>query len=167
MTSLTLALLLHVSAVAAGSDSYTQAHRATTKTGKPMVIMVSAEWCGSCQTMEKTVLPQIRKRGLLKKVNFAMVNIDRQRTLARKLTGGGPLPQLVMFRRSGKGWLRRRLIGGQSCKTVEKFIEQGIARDEATKKASGEGQQKQSSKKEEQADTKAAEKSKVQPVSRR
>ena len=167
MTSLTLAMLLHVSAVAAGSDSYAQAHRATTKTGKPMVIMVGAEWCGSCQTMEKTVLPQIRKRGLLKKVNFAKVNMDRQRTLARKLTGGGPLPQLVMFRRSSKGWLRRRLVGGQSCQTVEKFIEQGIARDEATKKASGEEQQKQPSKKEEQADAKTAEKPKVQPVSQR
>ena len=114
MTSLTLATLLHVSVAAVGTQSYADAHRVTTKTGKPMLVMVSAEWCGACKQMEKAVLPQLKKRGLLKKVSFAIVNADRQKTLANKLTRGGSIPQLVMYRRSGKGWLRRRLVGGQN-----------------------------------------------------
>jgi thioredoxin-like negative regulator of GroEL len=164
VTSLTLAALLHLSVVAVGPHNYADAHRTTTKTGKPMVVMVSAEWCGACQQMEKTVLPQIRKHGLLQKVSFAIVNVDRERTLARKLIGSGPVPQLVMYRRNGQGWLRRRLVGGQSPEAVEEFISQGLARDEATKKPL-EGEQKQLSE-EEQTDAKVAEKPKAQPISR-
>lgn len=166
MTSLTLATLLHVSVAAVGAPSYSDAHRAATETGKPIVVMVSAEWCGPCQKMVKTVLPQVRSHGLLKRVSFAIVNVDREKTLARKLIGGGPVPQLVMFRRTNQGWLRRRLVGGQSTKAVEKFIQQGIAKDEAAKKAPARDKQKPASQ-EERAATKVAEKPEVQPVSRR
>jgi thioredoxin-like negative regulator of GroEL len=155
-----------VSVAAVGAHSYADAHRTTTKTGKPMVVMVSAKWCGACKEMEKNVLPQIEKRGLLKRVSFAVVDVDREQTLARKLTRGGPLPQLVMFRRNGNGWLRRRLVGGQSRVTVEKFIKQGIEKDEAAKKALEKEKQRQPSD-HKQTDSRAAEKLQVQPVSNR
>ena len=134
--------------------------------GKPMVVMVSAEWCGACKEMEKNVLPQIEKRGLLKRVSFAIVDADRQRTLARKLTRGGPLPQLVLFRRNGKGWLRRKLIGGQSRVTVEKFIKQGVEKDEAAKKAQ-EKEKPQRPSEEKQTDSRPAERLQVRPVRHR
>ncbi|MFW5692962.1 MAG: hypothetical protein ACOCWL_01980, partial [Thermoguttaceae bacterium] len=54
--------------------------------------------------------------------------------LAKRLTGGGPVPQLVMFRKTEQGWVRRKLIGRQSVEVVERFIEQGIALDEADKR---------------------------------
>jgi thioredoxin-like negative regulator of GroEL len=166
VTSLALATLLHVAMGAAGGHSYADAHRTTTKTGKPMVVMVSAEWCGSCQEMEKKVLPQVSKHGLLQKVSFAIVNVDRERTLARKLIGSGPIPQLVMFRRTNKGWLRRRLVGGRSPEEVEEFIKQGIARDEAAKLAAEKTQHEQSAE-EAHAEAKVAEKPKAQPASKR
>ena len=139
MTSLTLAVLLHTSSAGVDTRCYADAHRATAQTGKPILVMVSAKWCGPCQKMEKDVLPRVAKRGLLKKVSFAIVNVDRERTLAKKLIGRGSVPQLVMYRRNGKGWLRRRLVGGQSPEAVEKFIKQGIAKDQATKTAAKAG----------------------------
>ena len=57
------------------------------------VVLVSAQWCGPCQRMKKTVIPQIEKRGLFDQVTFAAVNVDRERTLARKLIGNGAGPQ--------------------------------------------------------------------------
>jgi thioredoxin-like negative regulator of GroEL len=135
VTSLMLALLLHVPLAGGNTDSYAEAHRVSTETGRPMVIMVSAEWCGACKQMEKNVLPQIKKQDVMEKVSFAVVNMDRDKTLAQKLIGNGPLPQLLMFRKNGNGWLRRKLVGGQSVEAVQKFIQQGVARDEETKKA--------------------------------
>lgn len=84
----------------AKSDTYKEAHRVTTATGKPMVVMVGTDWCGPCQMMKKKILPRVREGGLLRKVAFAIVNADRDRELAEKLTDGGPVPQLVMFRRN-------------------------------------------------------------------
>lgn len=164
MTGLTLAVVLQLSLAAAAPHSYADAHRTTAETGRPMVVMVSAEWCSACKEMEKTVLPQVAKRGLLKKVSFALVNVDRESTLARRLIGNGPVPQLLMFRRNGNGWLRKKLVGGQTPEAVEKFIEQGVARDEAAKKAP-EGELKSFSD-EETADTKVADKPKAQPISK-
>ena len=115
---------------ATDAESYAAAHQTTMETGKPMVVMVSTEWCAPCQVMKKTIIPQVRQRGLLRKVAFAMVNPDRERELADQLTGGGPVPELVMFRKTAKGWRRWVLIGGQSVEAVEQFINEGIAANE-------------------------------------
>jgi thiol:disulfide interchange protein len=39
-------------------ETYAEAHRVTAKTGKPMLIMVCADWCVPCQKMRKGILPQ-------------------------------------------------------------------------------------------------------------
>lgn len=130
MSSLTLAALLHASILATGEDNYADAHHEA-EAGKPLVVMVGAEWCGPCQQMKQAVIPQVRKRGLLRKVAFAIVDVDRERKLARKLIGSGSVPQLIMFRRTSHGWARNRLVGGQSVDSVEKFISRGIAQDES------------------------------------
>ena len=116
-----------------GVETYDDAHREAEKTGKPIVVMVGTDWCAPCQMMKKTILPRVREHGLFRKVAFAVVNPDRDGELVQKLTGGGPIPQLVMFRRTDKGWMRKKLVGGQSVETVEEFIKDGLAADEADK----------------------------------
>ena len=131
MSGLTLTLILQTAVLAAGDNSYTDAHSETTKTGKPMVVLVSAQWCGPCQQMKKTVIPEMEKRGLFNRVTFAVVNVDRDRALARKLIGKGAVPQLFMFRKTATGWKRKKLVGGQTADSVERFITRGIEADEA------------------------------------
>ena len=169
MSSLTLATVVYASLLSTGLekvDSYAQARQAAQDTGKPIVVMVSATWCGPCQQMKKTVLPECKRRGLLKRVSFAVVDVDRQRKLAKKLTGGGPIPQLVMYRRSIKGWKRQKLVGGQSVESIEKFVKEGVAKNEA---AQNEAAQKAADDTEpnEQTAQHTSGKAKVRPVSNR
>lgn len=144
MTAVLCAAVLQSAFILAGVDTssavetYAEAHRATVETGKPLVVMIGTDWCQPCQTMKRTVLPRIRKRGFFKKIAFAMVNPDRDGKLAKELTGGGPIPQLVMFRKTSKGWMRRKLIGSQSEEAVEKFIQEGLDADKAEKETAGE-----------------------------
>jgi thiol-disulfide isomerase/thioredoxin len=140
MTALLLSTIIQTAILTTGAEAkpvsletYTEAHRATTETGKPMVVMVGTDWCPPCQAMKKNVLPRVRELGLLRKVAFAVVNPDREKALAEKLTGGGPIPQLVMFRKTDNGWMRRKLVGGQSVETVEQFINEGLAKDAGEK----------------------------------
>lgn len=135
MSSLSFLAILQASVIAMGEKTYAEAHSETTRTGRPMVVLVSADWCPACVAMKKQVIPQVTKRGLLKKVVYAVVNLDRERVLGRQLTGGGPIPQLIMFRKTTGGWKRRKLIGGQGVGTVENFIGEGIKLDESTKKS--------------------------------
>ncbi len=136
MTSLTLSLVMQVAmAGAAPSDeaSYAKAHETTTKTGQPMVILVGAKWCPACVQMKESVVPELKKSGTLKQVSFAEVDLDRERELGRQLTKGGPIPQLLMYRKTKLGWRLRRIIGGQSVERVDRFIADGVALDKATK----------------------------------
>ena len=72
------------------------------KTGKPMLVMVSTEWCPACQVMKRRILPQIRERGLLRRVAFASVNPDNDRELSHQLIGIGPIPAVrKLLERSG------------------------------------------------------------------
>ena len=135
MSSLSLAVILQGMIVASGGDTYSEAYRATAKTGRPMVVMVSAEWCPACKTMEKNVIPKIKERGRLAQVSFAIVDLDRQQELGKKLTRGGPIPQLLMYRKTRAGWRLRRLTGGHSLRKVETFIDDGLKSDEANKQS--------------------------------
>ena len=133
MTSMVFATILQASIIATGANTYADARHETDRTGHPMVILVGAEWCPACVTMKNTVVPQAKRRGLLRNIAFAVVDLDRQRDLAQKLVKGGPIPQFIMFRKTREGWLRRKLVGGQSLETVETFLKEGIQLDEDTK----------------------------------
>ena len=135
MTSLSLAAVLQLTMLATGTETYADAHRANQQTGQPIVVMVGAEWCPACVVMKDKIMPQIRVRGILGKVAFAQVNLDHEQRLGRTLTGGGPIPQLIMFRRTADGWRRSKLVGGQSVETVERFISQGVQATEAERPA--------------------------------
>ena len=136
MNSLVMIALCGAAVGAGDGENYTDAHQASMKTGKPMLVMVSTEWCPACQVMKKRIMPQIRERGLLSRVSFASVNPDQDNELSHQLIGNGPIPELVMYRKTPRGWIRRVLIGGQSVETVEQFINEGtVVDDEASKNA--------------------------------
>ncbi len=132
MPSLGLTALLQVIVAATGGETYADAHRETTETGRPLVVLVGADWCPACNVMKNTVIPQARQRGLLRKVAFAIVNLDGDRQLGAQLTENGPIPQVLMYRRTANGWRMRRLIGGQSVETLEKFINEGVEAQQAS-----------------------------------
>jgi thioredoxin-like negative regulator of GroEL len=135
VTSLTLATILQASILAVGADDYAAARRETADSGRPMVILVGADWCPACQTMKNNVVPQVKRRGMLGRVAYAVVNLDRQKDLGRQLVAGGPIPQFIMYRKTREGWKRRRLVGGQSVETVEAFINEGLELDKTDKLA--------------------------------
>ena len=130
----TAMLLSATEAKETNAESYTEARKATLETGKPMVVMVTTDWCPPCQVMKKTILPRVREHGLLRKVVFTVVNPDQDRKLADEITGGGPIPQLVMFRKTSDGWVRKKLVGGQTVENVEKFINEGLVSKDMDKK---------------------------------
>lgn len=133
MLGITAALLLQASIVAADSNSYTVAHRRTVESGEPLVVLVGADWCPACQTMKQSVIPQARQRGLLNGVAFAVVNTDREPTLARQLMRGGSIPQLIMYRKVADGWRRQQLTGAQSIESLGGFLTKATAPADAPK----------------------------------
>jgi thiol-disulfide isomerase/thioredoxin len=160
VNSLVMIAMCSAAIGASDGESYADAHQASMKSGKPMLVMVSTEWCPACQVMKRRILPQIRERGLLKRVAFASVNPDQEGELSRQLIGGGPIPQLVMYRKTPRGWTRRAMVGSQSVESVEQFINQGTVADDDEEKKVDLNDTKPSDAPKPPAEAKPAEKSK-------
>jgi thiol-disulfide isomerase/thioredoxin len=132
VTAFAMAALLQISAVTTGAQTYDDAYRTTNDTGKPLVVMIGTEWCPACVQMKQSVIPQVKRNGVLKKVAFALVNSDEQGPLAQRLMRGGSIPQLIVFRKTASGgWKRNELIGAHSASEVESFIRAESAAAEA------------------------------------
>ena len=130
MSSMTLALLLQASLLAATADSsspqYAEAYQESAESGRPLLVLVGADWCPACERMKSSVIPQVRQRGGLKKIAFATVNTDQHSALASKLMSGGSIPQLILYRKTSAGWERHQLTGAQSPSSVQEFIDRGV-----------------------------------------
>jgi thioredoxin-like negative regulator of GroEL len=131
VTSLAAAIILQAAVLSTG-QTYAQAHKTTQETGRPLLVMVGADWCPACQQMKSSLIPQLRRRGILKKVSFTIIDTDEQEELADQIMSGGTIPQLIIYTKTDKGWIRRQLTGGQSVGGVEQFIDRAVKSNAAS-----------------------------------
>ena len=113
MSGLLASLLVQWTMLAAGAQTYDDAYKDAEKTGRPILVLVGADWCPACQTLKHGPISNLTKSGTLKNVAFAVVNTDEQPTLANQLMRGESIPQLVLYTKSSDGWKRQQLIGNQ------------------------------------------------------
>jgi thiol-disulfide isomerase/thioredoxin len=126
MIQVTLNILLQAAAITAGGHDYATAYREANETGKPLVVLVGADWCPGCRQMKYSAIPELEKKGGLNNVNYVYLNSDEDSTLAGKLMKGGSIPQLIMYHKTDEGWKRQQLTGAQAVSEIERFIERGV-----------------------------------------
>lgn len=127
MTGFTLAAMLQFAVVSADTTTYAEAHKAMMETGRPMVLLIGAEWCPACQKMKHEITPQVQRDGGFENATFAVIDTDEQPDLAQKLMKGNSIPQLVVYRKTEKGWRINRIVGAKSPGEVERIIEVAVA----------------------------------------
>lgn len=131
MMSVAFSAVLQVSLLTTGANTYAEAHRQHVDTGRPIVLLVGAEWCPACVQMKNNIMPRVARRGSLGKVAYAQVNTDREGRVAKAVMNGGTIPQLIMYRKTSTGWKRHMLVGAHSPEKIEAFIQRGLDLDKA------------------------------------
>lgn len=134
-TVLTLALLTVTTAASAQEPvDYATAYHRTVEGDKPLLVLVTAQWCPPCQIMKSTTIPELVAHNSFAGVNYAAVDYDAQSELATQLIGDRGLPQMLIFRKVGDQWEKRFLAGIQTVASVEQFMtDAGIVRVAAAK----------------------------------
>lgn len=123
MTTLLMAVVLQTTVGAGtGEKTYAEAYYQSAQTGRPLVVLLGAQWCPACVKLKTSVMPQVAENGGLAGVELAYVDIDKEPALARQLVKGTSIPQLVRFDRGPKGWQSRHMIGAQSPAKVAQFL---------------------------------------------
>jgi len=123
MASVALALVVQASVLGVAGEDYSEAAKRASETGRPLVVLVGADWCPACVVMRKTVLPEVAKSGVLEQVEFAYVDLERQPDVARKLLRENSIPQLIRFEKTPSGWKSNRLLGAQDADEVSAFVD--------------------------------------------
>ena len=100
--------------------TYAEAYSLAKSGDKPMLIMVTAEWCPPCQVMKANTLPLLMQKNTFGNFHFAMIDYDSDSELAKQLIGDRGLPQLIMYEKSDGKWLRRYINGQKGIHSVEK-----------------------------------------------
>ena len=102
---------------------YKTAYKRAMEGDKPLLVLVTAEWCPPCQMMKRTTIPEMIGDKKFSDVHFATVDLDRDSRDAKNLIGNGTVPQLILFEKlENNKWSTRRLLGYQSSETVGSFI---------------------------------------------
>lgn len=127
MSGLAMGLVLQAALLASGAETYETALQAAKQDGKPMLVLVGADWCPGCVTMKNSTMPALARAGGLKNVNYITINYDQNPTLARQMMRGGSIPQLVAFSKTDKGWHREQITGATSTGAVAGLVQRAIA----------------------------------------
>lgn len=127
MTSMVhVALALIMSVVGANNSQdpldYDVAITQAQKEKKPLLVLVGANWCASCQVMKRETIEPMKESGELKDVVVAVVDKDLRPELAEQLMRGATLPQIVVFSQEGDGWKRFSLTGMQSQSRIRELL---------------------------------------------
>jgi len=128
MTGLTASVLLQAMLLAPAAQPYSNAYHASLDSGKPLVVLVGADWCPACVTMKQQTIPTLEANGAFEGVEFSTINLDNNRPLAKKLMRGGTIPQLILFEKTATGWRRQQLTGLQTQATIKGMLQPAVAR---------------------------------------
>ncbi len=122
MVHVALAFLLAVTGEAGTNLDYETAFAKAEKEEKPLLILVGARWCASCQIMKRDTIEPMQKEGELSNVVVTYVDKDQRPELAEQLMKGETLPQVVMFSKDSGKWKRFSLTGMQSRKRMVELV---------------------------------------------
>ena len=135
MTGLALSFVLQAALLANGAQPYNRAFYEAEATGRPLLVLVGADWCPGCRTMKQSVLPQMVQSGRLNQVSLSVVNTDAESVLASRLMRGSSIPQLIVFSKTDKGWHREQINGAVNPATVEALIGRAVAAQHSARAA--------------------------------
>jgi len=108
-------------------DSSTYALSAAKKSGKPVVMVFSAAWCGPCQTMKKEVYPSAAVKAFHDKFIWAYLDIDDERNeRVSKKFGVSSIPHIEFLDAQGKEIDKQ--IGSNSPEDFAKTLESVLAK---------------------------------------
>ena len=120
--------LVLLSGTAPETHNYAEAYRKSQVEGKPLMVIVSAQWCPACHTLKDTTIRDLEASGQLTEVNVAVVDRDAEPELAKQLMREEKIPQIIVFSKANSGrWERSQLIGYQPQGPVRSLIRSAIS----------------------------------------
>lgn len=111
-----------------GIKSYDTALKNSLRSDKPLLIIISASWCGACTSMESGLMEPAARQALAKTSLFK-IDFDSPRTqsLRKKYYGGKGVPEMILVSNEGKELMRQR--GWASAEVFSEALQAAISKN--------------------------------------
>ena len=129
MVHVALAFLMAVTVGEHKAPDYETALAVSQKENKPLLVLIGAPWCASCQVMKRDTIEPMLASGKLDSVVVTFVDKDQRPELAQQLMKGETLPQIVVFAKQPGGWKRFSLTGMQSQNRMAELLGKATAQE--------------------------------------
>ncbi len=105
-------------------QTYAMAYEKSVSEKKPLVVVVSAQWCPACNVLKDTTIKSLEQTGELDDCSVVVVDRDADPELAKQLMADEKMvPQIIVFSQSDTGrWKRSKLTGFQPAQPVRSLI---------------------------------------------
>lgn len=101
-------------------QKYEDARALSLKENKPLVILVTADWCKNCPAFKKLLRSKLLSK---KEIVYTEINIDKD-PIADKIVTERTVPQTVIFFNEDQKTKKKPFIGGgEDISLLEKFLE--------------------------------------------
>ncbi len=119
--------ILLLAALVAGGDepkqkTYDEAAEEAQRSGRPLLVIVGAEWCPSCKVVKQEASVLMKDDSEFKDVILYPVDLDKSPEIASKIMRGKTLPQIIVFRKRPDGWKRFSLDGVQTGSRLKELL---------------------------------------------
>jgi thioredoxin-like negative regulator of GroEL len=106
------------------TQTYATAYEKSVSEKKPLVVVVSAQWCPACNVLKDTTIKTLEQTGDLDAVSVVVIDRDADPELAQQLMAGEKMvPQIIVFSQNNTGrWKRSKLTGFQPTQPVRSLI---------------------------------------------
>lgn len=106
-------------------ESYDAAYQQAFTNKKPLLVMLTATWCGPCQKYKSEVLEPMDKANEFDGFVFVKLDYDQNKDVSERImaqTGNRRLPQLVTYVFDGEKWKRDQLFERKPIEEVRQLI---------------------------------------------
>lgn len=128
---LTLAFCAGFSAMSVAAEGGAAALKAaqdkSAQSGKPLIVVCGAEWCGPCKTLEKWMQSDPVVKPVTDKFIYFHIDVDKQKEVYQTFTkkypppnGGGSIPMIFVLKSDGK--LLDTMVGIKQQKGMADFF---------------------------------------------
>jgi thiol:disulfide interchange protein len=107
-------------------ETYEAAYKQAFLKKKPLLVMLTATWCGPCQSYKSEVLEPMDRANEFDGFVFVKLDYDQNKEVASRImeqTGNNRLPQLVTYFHDGTEWKRDQLFYWRPASEVRKLLE--------------------------------------------
>jgi len=99
---------------------YAAAAKNSRETGRKLVVLISASWCGPCKQLKSDITKAAAEGKLPKDCNIVVVEYNSE--VGKKLSVSSSIPQLIRFEKKSDGkWYKNSNIGYLSPSKFKEF----------------------------------------------